>query len=110
MKPITRLKKRIGVSCGQVMDQNCCLGVAPSIDAASYIEPGIPFNPASHKIIPLPAAHDPIRISEGLAHASAFSQPGGARPSHWVKLKKSEASMGPSVNTRKPMAQGETNK
>src|SRR2546421_2041362 len=84
MNPITRLKKRMGVSCGQVMDQNCCLGVAPSIDAASYIEPGIPFNPASHRIIPLPAAHEPIKMSEGFAHASAFNQPGGARPSHLV--------------------------
>src|SRR5258708_36020707 len=40
----------IGVSSGSVTFQNCCQGVAPSIDEASYSDGGMVCRPASREI------------------------------------------------------------
>ena len=63
------MKKVTLESCGQVMFQNRCHGLAPSMSAASYSSCGTPERPARYSSIlfePI-APQNPISSKEGLA-------------------------------------------
>src|SRR4051812_3855763 len=77
--PMMKLNRMYGDSIGIVTLQNRPHGPAPSMLAASYNCCGIDCRPASQMIIPAPALHKLIRISDGLLHVSLCSHSGGEK-------------------------------
>src|SRR3954470_24886563 len=77
--PMIRLNRMYGLSIGTVTFQNRRHALAPSMLAASYSCCGIDCNPASQMIMPAPALHRLIRISDGLDQFSLCNHNGGVK-------------------------------